>query len=428
VKSTVAIRQPWLTLVRGLWVILAAYNALPGILGLPAYFQQWLALDPWPNNWGWTQASMSSAVSRAGLSTQTMAWIVLVPALLEILAFLSTGLLIFWRKSDDWQSLLVSFVLVGLCGTFAGDRFQSQLINSLPPFWQDAAQEVGVLIWLAFFLFLAIFPDGRFSPRWMRWVALALLPWWVATEGTRLVLGQTPDWIMWIGFIVLAWIVGGKVIRYRHGSLLERQQMRWFLFALIVFYTYSILSSLFIKLFPLPFQPSPLDLTRYLGNIYLSDLAFILIPLAIAIAIFRYRLWDIDLIIRRTLQYGLLTALLALIYWGGVLGLQQTFRLLTGQETPLAIVISTLAIAALFNPLRRRIQISIDRRFYRSHYNTEQILERFINHSRSQADLKLLTGQLISAVQDTIQPNSIHLWLADEKTARSAITAEKETR
>ena len=154
------IPQPWLSLVRLAWIALAMYNLLPGMLGLPGYYHQLVALNPWPNNLGWTQATFSAAVARAGFAPQVVAWIILVPALIEILVCISLGLFIFWRKSNEWQGLLVSFVLVGLCGTFTGDSFQ--LLTALPPVWQVVAHEADVLIWLAFFMFLILFPDGRF--------------------------------------------------------------------------------------------------------------------------------------------------------------------------------------------------------------------------------------------------------------------------
>ena len=407
------IRQPWLTLARGAWVILATYIALPGILGIPAFYQQWLALDPGSNTWGWTQATLTSAAASAGLSAPVVAWIILLPALLEILVFLSTGLLIFWRKSDEWEGLLVSFALVGLCGTFTGDRFQ--LFTGLTPFWQTVAEEVRVLIWLAFFFFLAIFPDGRFTPPWMRWVSLGLVPWWLAVEGTRLFLGQTPDWQMWNGFIFLALIVFSKVTRYRQGSQVERQQIRWFLFAIIVLCAYGMLWFVFVRLFPLPAQPGALELAGYLVDNLISVITFILLPLAIGFAIFRYRLWDIDLVIRRTLQYGALTILLGFVYFGGVLALQQVFRLATGQESPLAVVLSTLAIAALFTPLRSRIQAFIDRRFYRARYDAGQALERFSYNLKEQVDLSAIQREVTGVISRTLQPAQVSLWLRKGK-------------
>jgi hypothetical protein len=135
------------------------------------------------------------------------------------------------------------------------------------------------------------------------------------------------------------------------------------------------------------------------------------VPIAVGFAVLRYRLYDIDIIINRTLVYGSLTAMLVAVYVGGVVGLQALLRLLSGQESTLAVVASTLAIAALFNPLRRRVQAFVDRRFYRNKYDARKTLEAFSDKLRDETDLQTLSGDLVRVVTETMQPAHVSLWV-----------------
>jgi hypothetical protein len=152
--------------------------------------------------------------------------------------------------------------------------------------------------------------------------------------------------------------------------------------------------------------------------------SFTLVPIAVGIAVLRYRLYDIDILINRALVYGALTAILAAIYFGGVTATQALFRTLTGQEQlpQLVVVASTLVIAALFNPLRLRIQSFIDRRFYRRKYDARRTLEAFSAKLRDETDLEALNAELVGVVSETMQPAHVSLWLRPDKASKGQLT------
>ncbi len=199
------------------------------------------------------------------------------------------------------------------------------------------------------------------------------------------------------------------VLRFLRSGGEEREQIKWLAFAASIlglgFSSYVIPGNI------LPDDAGGVD--RLWENL-LEDavtLSFAGVPVAVGIAILRYRLYEIDILINRTLVYGSLTATLALVYVGCVVGLQAALRLLTGQESTLAVVASTLLIAALFNPLRRRIQGFIDRRFYRRKYDAARTLEAFSATLRDETDLEALGDDLVSVVRETMQPAHVSLWL-----------------
>jgi hypothetical protein len=196
--------------------------------------------------------------------------------------------------------------------------------------------------------------------------------------------------------------VASLVVRFRRSSGEERQQMKWLTYAAAAYFaTLLLVMSL------------PADSAWYRAVDSLSTLVLAGLPVAVGIAILKYRLYEIDLIINRTLVYGSLTVMLALIYFGGVATTQAIFGALTGQEEQpqLAVVVSTLVIAALFMPLRRRIQSFIDRRFYRRKYDASKTLEAFSAKLRDETDLDRLGEDLMDVIKETIQPSHISLWL-----------------
>ncbi len=283
------------------------------------------------------------------------------------------------------------------------------------------------------FLIPLHFPTGRPpSPRWnwVIWLAVGMWLFFVVTGSFSDTLVPTSggDWSLpnpigfipievWNGPLMIIWGIGlltmvsasvvSLFMRYRRAQTVEREQIKWLLLAgafFVVVYGLTLFLSSSVE--------SPLD--NGLSNLLfvLSILAF---PAAIAIAIFRYRLYDIDVIIRKTLVYSIVTVLLALVYFGGVILLQRLFGALTGvTQSPLAIVVSTLAIAALFTPLRRRIQDAIDRRFFRRKYDAQQVLAQFALTARDETDLDAVTGELARVIQETMQPERVSVWLKEQ--------------
>jgi len=203
-----------------------------------------------------------------------------------------------------------------------------------------------------------------------------------------------------------------QVYRYRKISNAgQRQQTKWVILALMVVFAFEVIGfiGLFFPALTAPNSPTSL-VAAFTGSSI--DLVMGLIPLSIAIAILRYRLWDVDLLIRRTLVYGALTATLALVFFSGVVLLQQLISGISRtQNSPVAIVISTLLIAALFTPLRNRIQRDIDRRFYRKKYDAARTLEAFSARVREDVELDQLTTHLLAVVEETMQPETAALWL-----------------
>jgi len=267
-----------------------------------------------------------------------------------------------------------------------------------------------------------LFPNGRLpSARWRwfaRFTAIALLPAAVlgalspgrilsSTLHNPLGIEGLPNASKAIEAFMYALVVVGASSMLarlrRHAGRIERQQIKWFAYATAVAISGVILKN---SLYP----AVGVTWVWWVGLI-LTAVGVASSPVAMGIAIFRYRLYEIDIIINRTLVYGSLTAVLAGVYLGGVVLLQYAFRALTGEGTQFAVVASTLIIAALFIPLRRRIQSFIDRRFYRRKYDARKTLETFSTQLRDETDLDSLSSDLVGVVRETMQPAHVTLWL-----------------
>jgi len=362
------------------------------------------------------------------------------PTLLELtfpfvpVLFAFVGALIISRQPRNVIGLVM--MLPGLSLAFVIDAYLvSYLSGPLPP---PATPSLLFLIilwfsnwnWLLLVLpvmfIMLLFPTGQpLSPRWnwLVYFGLGIVVVFVFLITFARVLAPNKDPIPWfvpnpIGFLKPEWIntivapfmilfpvwillcAVSLFVRFRRARAVEREQIKWLFYAGAIFVVF--------------YMPS------FIGNTYsqaenfwnlLLPIGMSTFPIAIAIAILRYRLWDIDILIRRTLVYTILTVMLVLVYFGLVITLEGAMRALVGGGGQIATVISTLSIAALFYPLRRRVQETIDRRFYRQKYNAEQALAQFAVAARNETNLEALTAQVVSIVQDTMQPEQVDLWL-----------------
>jgi cytochrome b subunit of formate dehydrogenase len=321
--------------------------------------------------------------------------------LLAGLFTLSANELILWYAKIGFQSQPGTFPLVNLSAalTNALENIGYALLLIFPfllfPNGRLLSMRWLPILWLAVFTqlmqFIEIFRPGPLVnlPNWENPLGIERMAGYFEISGTLIeILTAT---LFFISTMLL-------ILRYRRATIIERQQIKWFAFVGGVV-SIGLILSIFI------FDPQG-GVETVLGlSIYTSLL------LAFAIAILRYNLWDIDLIIRRTLQYAILTGLLAFVYFGSVLVLQNFVENITGEQSPLVIVLSTLAIAALFNPLRHRIQNFIDRRFFRSKYDAAQTLARFASVARNEVDMETLITAIFAMVNETVHPKNISLWL-----------------
>ena len=292
--------------------------------------------------------------------------------------------------------------------------FASDMLEATP-YW--LFQFVIFLGAVSIVVFFYLFPTGRFVPRWTRWLSIAAILYWglkyfwppFPFNPYMNLIFSSIGFLVFVGFMVVA-----QVYRYlRVSNGVQRQQTKLVVFGMsIAVGGYIVFASFFAIFFP---SASHSPLAVILLNT-VNHLLLLLIPISIAFAILRSRLWDIDIIINRTLVYGSLTAILTVIYFASVIALQSLLGVFTGHlsagtQTPVVIVASTLGIAALFQPLRRFLQTIIDRRFYRSRYDAARTLAAFSASLRNEVDLNQLREQLLAVVQETMQPAHVSLWL-----------------
>jgi hypothetical protein len=407
-NQPVTLHGPWLVVVRVGWVLVALLT-LTILIILATRGTRLLMLE--------REISDGYVALSRYLSYPAYTGLVLAARYVTLAAYLLTAGFIFWRKSADLMGLITSFMLLllplwfGLGGVVPDPSLTAyrQSLDLLLT-WAWPLAFLGVI---AVLMFLNLFPSGRFPARWAQrwfWLSLGLLLL-LSTVGDLLgerggeLLGL-PAGIILAGLLALC--AAGQIYRYRRVSgPVERLQTRWVLgsLGLVVFWLLAIYGQVPFRSF------EPLAVPWALFKVFGTVIVLILLPLTIARSILRYHLWDIDVIVRKALVYALLTGSLLLVYLASILFLQRLFTRLTGQDSTLATILSTLLIAALFLPLRRRIQAFIDRRFYRSKYDAAKVLEGFAATARDETNLDKLTAELLRVIQETMEPEHVSIWL-----------------
>jgi hypothetical protein len=401
----------WLRLARVGWVLAALALLGMDALGTPALLRQ-ARVACASGHCASFQLSLAQARQLAALGMPLGAYAAYSVALswTGTLVFVLIAAVIWWRRPDDGMALLGAFTLL-IFGAAVHNAMEALPASNAA--WALPATLSNIAGQVSFYLFFCLFPSGRFVPRWMRWPALFVALCWVATLFPNLPIGAAVTGATPFFFGALALLIFAQVYRYRRASsAIERQQTKWVVFgcalALGTFIALLVVGNLLLSHHVRDSEPGQLIASTVLTVLLLC------VPLSIGVAILRSRLWDIDVLINRALVYGSLTAALAALYLGVVVGLQALATALTRQPKPqpLVIVATTLLVAALVQPLRRALQQGIDRRFYRRKYDAARTLARFGATLRTETDLDQLSAHLVTVVDDTMRPAHVTLWLA----------------
>ncbi|MDE3230586.1 MAG: hypothetical protein KGO05_11970 [Chloroflexota bacterium] len=402
------------SVARIICVIICALVAILDLVSIPLAYQYLLTpCSPCaPNSIQMTMAQ-AQQFQAVGWGPQTFAISVLTFTIITQSVYIGLGLLLLLRRADDGMALFTALTLTA----FGGAAFTGTMhaLDSVSAPLALITYSLNVIGQSAFITFLYIFPTGRFVPRWtiipdIVWTLSWLDPFLniPALHQLAELLDDGPFFILMLLTLIIAQV-------YRYGWVStpsQRQQTKWVVFGLGAGLG-GFASTLVVGNMALAPSFTNQALPTLLSNATI-DVFFILIPIAIVIAILRSRLYDIDIVINRALVYGSLTAILAALYFGLVIGAQILTRQITGRQesqSQVVIVLSTLVIAAIFQPLRRRLQRAIDRRFYRSRYDATRTIDAFNATLRQEVDLNDLREQLIGVVDETMRPTSVALWL-----------------
>ncbi len=398
----------WLVLVRAAWILVVALSVTVSIADIPLEFKRFHTVCVGSSCGQQLTAGIVQELHHLHLSVDFFATYLVVLEFGFLFVWVAIALLIFWRRSNDRMALLVALFLVLFPA--AQSIGSPDAVGAAYPSLQALTTLLDNLGWLSLLLFFYLFPDGRFVPRWT--LAIVLVYALLSILGSFIPTPPNGTISVLLGLPLLAAVVGiglfSQVYRYKRVSnAVQRQQTKWVVYGVVAA---VILFTGIVSLGPV-FFTRPALFPALFAHTAISGIE-LLIPLSIGFSVLRYRLYDIDVLINRTLVYGILTVLLALVYFGLVFASQNLLGGIIHSNNGVAIVISTLAIAALFQPLRARIQRVIDRRFYRRKYDAARTLADFSATLRSEVDLNTLCDHLLEVVQETMLPAHISLWVA----------------
>jgi hypothetical protein len=389
-----------LALARAAWLVIAVFYIGAFVVTVPLLLNE--TPDFTSTTQGVTHAEFLAGLEQMGVASDSYIVFQQWASVALRLMYLALAVFLFWRKSADGMAILTSLLFLMFLGPF-------DTLAQLNPLWLTVGEISALISTMLLILWFFVFPDGRFVPRRMRWLYLLVM----TTQVWRIL---QPEAYQQSFALLVPVIFGGiliaQVFCYRHAGVAQRQQIKWVVFGIVAGTLPLVLFGLYASAV-LSNQP---PLAQAIGVSFwggwLWYFFLFILPVSLTFAILRSRLFDIDVIIRKTLVYSVLTALLAMIYFGGVVLVQQLTRSITS-SSDLAIVVSTLVIAALFFPLQRRVQNAIDRRFYRRKYDAQKVLEQFAATVRDEVELDKLTAELINVVNETMQPKSVSVWLRD---------------
>jgi hypothetical protein len=400
--------KPGVLIARAGWWIFTGLSILLFLAAIPVYFRLLNQVCAKPPCLA-MQLNLGRAIilELVGIDFVFYARLIIAIQILVYVINLSIGVFIFSHKSQDWLAIMISLMLI--------TSIQADLYRAILPAYPSLRLPVtlmGLINSVLLVIFFYIFPTGSFRPPWTAGLAGLWIILLASNSAFPILALTAPTQPSLLFFLFLSALVGSSlfVLIYRYRKIfnpVQRDQSKWVVFGIVVTWGGEVILE-FLRL------SLPIFHTNAVMFISLNILALawsLIMPVSILLAVLSSALLDIDVLIRRTLAYSALTITLLVVYISSVLLLQKIFVMATGQRSSIVSVVSTLVIAAMFTPLRQRIQMSIDRVFFRKAYNTEQAIQTFHASVREDVDLEEISSQFVGVVRSTLQPEYISLWL-----------------